>query len=233
MGSRMAARLRAAGHTVVTRAELASAKVAVVMVPDAVALRGITHELAAAPAVIVMATVGRAAVAELRAAVPGRVVDAPVLGSIAEAEAGTLVIFADSEEWDELLGALGEVVHVADGQAAKLVANDALLAAVVALGEALALAERVGLSREAAFDVLARTPLAGQAERRRRAVEAGSYDPRFRLSLARKDADLIAAAVPELPLAASVRGWFAAAEEHGRGDADYTAVLAEILDRSS
>ena len=94
MGSRMAARLRAAGHTVVTRAELASANVAVVMVPDAVALRGITPELVAAPAVIVMATVGRDAVAELRAAVPGRVVDAPVLGSIAEAEAGKLVIFA-------------------------------------------------------------------------------------------------------------------------------------------
>jgi 3-hydroxyisobutyrate dehydrogenase-like beta-hydroxyacid dehydrogenase len=231
MGSRIAARLRATGHTVATRAELGSADVAIVMVPDAAALRDVTPELAAAPAVIVMATVGPEAVAALRTALPGTVVDAPVLGSLAEAEGGTLTIFADSDGWGELLASLGTVVRVADGQAAKLVANAALLVSVVALGETLALADRLGLEPGAAYEVLAATPLAAQAERRRAAIEDGTYPPRFRLALARKDADLVAGAAPELPLAAAVRRWLAEAEANGRGGADYTAVLAEILDR--
>ena len=68
------------------------------------------------------------------------------------------------------------------------------------LGEALALAERLGLSREAAYDVLAATPLAGQAERRREAIESGEFPTRFRLSLARKDTDLVADAAGDADL---------------------------------
>jgi 3-hydroxyisobutyrate dehydrogenase-like beta-hydroxyacid dehydrogenase len=57
------------------------------------------------------------------------------------------------------------------------------------MGESIALGEGLGLPRDVVFDVLAATPLAQQAERRRGAIESGEYPPRFALSLARKDAD--------------------------------------------
>jgi 3-hydroxyisobutyrate dehydrogenase-like beta-hydroxyacid dehydrogenase len=101
------------------------------------------------------------------------------------------------------------------------------------LGEALTLARGLGLSEEAAFDVLAPTPLGAQAERRRAAIQSGDYPRRFALSLARKDADLIleaaAAAGVDLRLTAAARSWFIDAERAGRGGDDYSAVLAQIL----
>jgi 3-hydroxyisobutyrate dehydrogenase len=98
------------------------------------------------------------------------------------------------------------------------------------LAEALRLADVLGLSREAAFEVLAATPIAAQAERRRPALEAGDYPPRFTLSLARKDADLVGAAAPELRIAHAARSWLADADDAGWGDRDYSAVLGWLLD---
>src|SRR5207248_151313 len=91
-------------------------------------------------------------------------------------------------------------------------------------------AEGLGLSRAKAFEVLAATPLAGQAERRREAIEGGEYPPRFTLYLARKDAELVVAAAEEagvdLRLTDAARRWLADADEAGWGDRDYSAVLA-------
>jgi 3-hydroxyisobutyrate dehydrogenase len=102
------------------------------------------------------------------------------------------------------------------------------------LGEALALARILGLRDQVAFDVLATTALGAQAERRRDSVEAGEYPPRFALSLAKKDADLIldAAQGTDLRLTQAAQTWLADAERAGRGDQDYSAVLAEILEQS-
>ena len=144
------------------------------------------------------------------------------------------------ERWTPLLSALGSPVHVGplgSGAAAKLVANSTLFGALGILGEALALADGLGLSREAAFEVLAATPLAAQAERRRVAIETGEYPARFSLSLARKDVDLIlgaaSAAGVDLRLVTAARTWLAEAEETGWGDRDYAAVLAWILEVAS
>ncbi len=193
--------------------------------------------------VIEMSTVGPAAVARLADALAGRagLLDAPVLGSLAEAESGSLRIFVGGpeslvERWTPLLESLGSPLHAGPlgaGAAAKLVANGTLFGTLALLGEALALADRLGLSRVAAYDVLAGTPVAAQAERRRGAIETGEYPARFSLSLARKDADLIgeaaAASGAELRLAAAARSWLADAESAGWGDRDYAAVLAHIL----
>ncbi len=104
------------------------------------------------------------------------------------------------------------------------------------LGEALELADGLGLSRETTWDVLDGTPLAGQAERRRSAVESGDYPLRFALALARKDAELVAEAATaaglELPLAGAARDWFAKAEAEGFGERDYSEVLARIIARA-
>jgi 3-hydroxyisobutyrate dehydrogenase/2-hydroxy-3-oxopropionate reductase len=168
--------------------------------------------------------------------------DSPVLGSVAEVEAGTLNVFVGgppelAERWKSLLSVLGTVLHVGPvgaGTAAKLVANTTLVGIIGVLGEALALADSLGLSRETAFEVLGKTALAQQAERRRAAVESGEFPPRFALYLARKDADLIieaaAKAGTELRLTEAARSWLADAEAAGLGDSDYSAVLARILD---
>jgi 3-hydroxyisobutyrate dehydrogenase/2-hydroxy-3-oxopropionate reductase len=192
--------------------------------------------------VIQMSTVSPDAVSRLESLLPdGTLLDAPVLGSISEVESGTLKVFAGGprelvERWTDLLSLLGSVLHVGPvgaGTAAKLVANTTLVGVIGVLGEALAVADALGLAREAAFDVLGVTALAEQAERRRAAIESGEYPPRFALSLARKDADLIldaaATAGTELRLTKAARDWLADAEDDGHGDEDYSAVLARIL----
>jgi HAD superfamily hydrolase (TIGR01450 family) len=226
------------------------ADVLITTVADPAALRAVTEGTDGVAAgagtnltVVEMSTVGPAAVARLASELPAGVglVDAPVLGSIAEAEAGSLTILAGGpapfvERVTPLLSALGAVIAVGDlgaGAAAKLVANAVQFGTVAMLGEALALARGLGLSTAATCDVLSATPLAAQAARRREAIETHSYPPRFRLGLARKDATLIqeaaAGAGVALRLAPAGGAWLAEAEAAGLGDHDYTAVLATIL----
>lgn len=220
------------------------------MVSDAQALQDVTEGPVGIAAgagttttVIQMSTVGPAALSRLASVLPpgSALLDAPVLGSVAEAESGSLQIFVGGppslvERWAPLLSALGSPVHVGPlgaGTAAKLVANATLFGVLGVLGEALALARGLGLSSDVAFRVLASTPLAAQAERRRPSIEAGDYPARFSLSLARKDADLIldaaAALGADLRLGTAARSWLADADEAGWGDRDYSAVLAHIL----
>jgi 3-hydroxyisobutyrate dehydrogenase/2-hydroxy-3-oxopropionate reductase len=264
MGSRIAARLAAAGHDLIvwnrspektapfvavdTPAQAAEQTDAVfVMVADPQALREVTEGadgilVGARPGttIIQMSTVGPADVARLASSLPEGVelLDAPVLGSLTEAEGGTLRVFAGGspdlvEKWTPMLSSLGQVLHVGTmgaGTAAKLVANSTLLGALSVLGEALALAQKLGLSTEATFEVLSATPLAAQAERRREAFEADDYPVRFVLALALKDAELISAAAEgvDLKVAGAVRDWFAEAVEKGAGEDDYSSILAHI-----
>jgi 3-hydroxyisobutyrate dehydrogenase-like beta-hydroxyacid dehydrogenase len=270
MGSRIAGRLLDAGYEVVvwnrtaekavplvergaTLAEspadaAARAEALITMVADPPALESVGEALAAGASdkltVIQMSTVGPTAVSRFASVLPSEtgLLDAPVLGSIGEAESGALKIFVGGpeplvERWTELLSVLGQPMRVGEvgaGQAAKLVANATLVGVIGLLGESLALGERLGLPRDVVFDVLAVTALAQQAERRRPAVEAGDYPPRFALYLARKDADLIIDAAAEagvdLRLLTAARSWLADAEAAGLGGLDYSAVLKRILE---
>jgi 3-hydroxyisobutyrate dehydrogenase/2-hydroxy-3-oxopropionate reductase len=226
------------------------AEAVIIMVSDPPALREVTEGPAGivvgaegSTTVIQMSTVGPEAVARLASALPAGtgLLDAPVLGSVAEAESGSLQVFLGGKadlvgRWTPLLSTLGRPIHLGPlgaGTAAKLVANSTLFGVLGVLGEALGLARALGLSSDAAFEVLTVTPLAAQAERRRPSIESGDYPTRFSLSLARKDADLIRDAADsvggELRLGAAARAWLAEAEAAGWGDRDYSAVLAHIL----
>lgn len=243
--------LAAGAHPANTPADAARAsRVAITMVRDADALadvvdgaRGLFAGMRPGSVVIEMSTVGPGAIDRLAARTPAEVglVDAPVLGSRDEASAGSLRIFvgADEPRYESirpLLEILGDPLRVGplgSGAAAKLVANSTLFGVIGVLGEALALAAGLGLSRETAFSVLSATPVAAQAERRRAAIDAATYPPRYALSLARKDADLVAAAATDaeldLRLAAAARSWLHDAEDRGWGELDYVAMLAGIL----
>jgi 3-hydroxyisobutyrate dehydrogenase-like beta-hydroxyacid dehydrogenase len=234
-------------------AAVEGAEVVITMLADPQALvavsegaEGFGRALAPGQTVVEMSTVGPDAISRLRRALPDGValVDAPVLGSRDEAENGALVVLVGGARTDvdrvrPVLERFGTVIHAGDvgaGAAAKLVANSTLFGVLTVLGEAVALADGLGLDRDATFEVLARTPLAAQAERRRQALERGSYPPRFALSLARKDAELVAeaarAAGVDLPVAAAALAWLTAAVEAGAGESDYTAVLDTIVRRA-
>ena len=240
--------LVAEGATVTeTPAEAAArAGTVITMVADPDALAAVTDGPSGIAAgvrdgslVVEMSTVGPLAIRALRAALPPHadLVDAPVLGSLSEAEGGTLKVFVGGsagayERVRPLLEALGSPLHAGGlgaGAAAKLVANSTLFGVLGVLGEALALADSLGLDRSTAFEVLAGTPVAAQAERRREPLESGEFPRRFALSLARKDADLVTAAGPDLRLAAAARSWLAEAEEAGLGAEDYSRVLEHIV----
>ena len=254
MGSRIARRLLDSGHEVTvwnrtpqkaqgfprvaaTPSDAArDAEVTITMLTNADALREVTRHLHP-EALIEMSTVGPAAIAELGQRIPN-MLDAPVLGSISEAEQGTLHVFVGGDpalyaRYEPLLAHLGTPHHVGPlgaGAAAKLVANSTLFATITALGEAIKLGDHLGLSRETTYEVLAATPLGAQAERRRAAIDTGDFPTRFKLALARKDADLIRATDAQLRVAEAARSWLADADDASWGDRDYSAVLASILD---
>ena len=270
MGGRVASRLLDAGHdlTVWNRspekadelvaagarragspAEAArAADVVLIMVADPAALAAVSEGEdgiaagAAGTTVLDLSTVGLEAVERLADALPAdaELLDAPVLGSLPEAEEGALRIFvggsaAAYERVRPLLEALGTPLHAGppgSGAAAKLVANATLFGVLGLLGESLALADGLGLERGVAFEILALTPLAATAERRRPAIETGEYPTRFTLSLALKDAELVRAAAArtglDLRLAEASRSWLADAEAVGFGDEDYAAALRVI-----
>lgn len=237
---------RGAVATATPREAAERAEVLLTMVADPEALQAVTEggDGVAAGAhpglmLIEMSTVGPAAIARLASVVDTPLLDAPVLGSLGEVESGSLRIFAGGpaeqiERARPLLENLGSVIHVGPlgaGAAAKLVANATLLGTVAMVGEVVRLARQLGLDDEVIGSVLRQTSLGDQADRRLRAIEAGDYPPRFPLSLARKDAELIHdAAGTRLRLLEATRSWLADADAAGRGGQDYTAVLAAILE---
>ena len=223
------------------------AEVVITMVADPEALRevtegpnGVAAGASEATSLIQMSTVSPDSIRRLEPLFP-KLLDSPVLGSLTEVEEGTLKVFASGpdellERWEPLLSVLGTLLRLGPlgaGTAAKLVANATLLGSLGLLGEALALGKQLGLSQDAVFEVLAQTPLASQAERRRPSIESGEFPRRFALSLALKDANLILeageASGADLRLIAAVRDWLAEADAAGWGDKDYSALLAWIL----
>ena len=224
------------------------AEAVIIMVTDPVALQeviegpdGVAAGASEATTVIQMSTVSPAATSRLQTVLEptgAGLLDSPVLGSLTEVASGTLKVFAGGpdelvERWLPLVSVLGSVIRVGPigaGTAAKLVANSTLLGILGALGEALAVAQQLGLPREVTFEVLAATPIAAQAERRRPAIESGEFPPRYALHLALKDANLILeASGTELRVIEAVREWLAEANEASWGDKDYSALLAWML----
>jgi 3-hydroxyisobutyrate dehydrogenase-like beta-hydroxyacid dehydrogenase len=203
---------------------------------------GLAGAMAPGQILIDMSTVGPDAVRRVAAGLPIDValVDAPVRGSLPEAAGGRLAIYvgadqADFERVEPILATLGTPRRVGGpgtGAATKVVVNATLGAAIAAFGEALALGDTLGLDRSALLDVLADTAIGSTVKAKRANVEAGTYPPAFKLSLALKDLRLVdelaERAGRDLPVASASCAWLERAARAGEGDLDYSAVVATI-----
>jgi 3-hydroxyisobutyrate dehydrogenase-like beta-hydroxyacid dehydrogenase len=208
-------------------------------------LEGAAGTMEGGATLIEMSTVGPEAVQAMAERLPSGVamLDAPVLGSVPQAGDGSLKVFVggaddDFARWRDVLSALGTPIHVGPlgaGASMKLVVNSALGALMTALGEALALADGLGIEQQQAFDVLAASQIGVTAKSKRDRIEAGSYPPNFRLALASKDLRLVEDAARragiELRVAPAARSWIDEAAARGLEDLDYSAVVAHIRGR--
>jgi 3-hydroxyisobutyrate dehydrogenase-like beta-hydroxyacid dehydrogenase len=206
---------------------------------------GLARSLDPGTTLIEMSTVGPAVIGSVRERLPREVdlIDAPVLGSVPQATGGQLKVFvggseASCDRWMPVLQTLGtprRIGPLGSGAALKLVVNATLVSVVSALGEALALADALGLDPQAVIEVLSDSPIGPMAKSKRTNMESGTFPANFKASLALKDAGLVAAAADEhgleLPVARAAQAWFEATQEAGLGDLDYSAVIAVIRGR--
>jgi 3-hydroxyisobutyrate dehydrogenase-like beta-hydroxyacid dehydrogenase len=225
------------------------AEVAITMLTDPPALEAVVHGdeglaqgLRKGTALIDMSTVGPDAVRHVAEQLPTGVsmIDAPVLGTVPQAEGGDLRIFAGGDRRDvdrhrPVLETMGSVTYMGSlgaGASMKLVANTTLGALMTALGEALALADSLGLEQGPVLDILADSPIGVTVNRKRPSIESGSYPATFKLGLASKDLELVNDRVGQggldLRVAPAAGSWLEDAWSAGLGDLDYSAVVAHI-----
>jgi len=204
---------------------------------------GLAPALSPGQLLIDMSTVGPDEVRSAAARLPkgASLVDAPVRGSVPQATSGRLDIFVGATDQDYervrlILETLGSVRHAGgpgSGAAMKLVANLALGAAMVTLGEALSLGESLELQRSVLLDVLADSPIGPIVKAKRANVESGQFAPSFKLRHAAKDLRLAtetaAARGRDLKQARANRAWLDEAAQHGAADLDFSAVVATIV----
>jgi len=205
---------------------------------------GLAATLVPGQVVIDMSTVGPDEIRSVSRRLPKAAVliDAPVRGSVPQATSGRLEIFVGATDTNyervrPILESLGSVRHAGgpgSGAAMKLVANLALGAAIVALGEGLSFGESLGLEREALLDVLAGSPIGPIVAAKRTNVESGQFVATFKLRHAAKDLRLVmeagAARGRDLKQASANRAWLDEAAEHGAADLDFSAVVATIAE---
>jgi 3-hydroxyisobutyrate dehydrogenase len=203
---------------------------------------GVAPALSPGQILIDMSTVGPDEVRSVATRLPEGVslIDAPVRGSVPQATSGRLEVFvgATNESYErvrpilELLGTLRHTGGPGSGAAMKLVANLVLGAAIVTLGEALALGESLELKSDLLLDVLAGSQIGPVVQAKRANVESGDFTPSFKLRHAAKDLRLVTEAAAargrELKQARADRAWLDEAAKLGAADLDVSAVVATI-----
>ncbi|HEX2560416.1 3-hydroxyisobutyrate dehydrogenase [Phenylobacterium sp.] len=172
--------------------------------------------------------------------------DAPVSGGVAAAAAGTLAFMVGCDEADfaaveaALTPMARAVIRAGDhgaGQAAKICNNMVLGASMIAVCEAFALAERLGLAPERFFEIASKSsgqcwsltsycPWPGPVEA---APSNRGYEGGFTVAMMLKDLKLAqeaaARAGAATPLGAQAEGLYALFDRLGYGNKDFSAIL--------
>ncbi|KQT47408.1 3-hydroxyisobutyrate dehydrogenase [Aureimonas sp. Leaf454] len=175
--------------------------------------------------------------------------DAPVSGGTKGAEAGTLTFmvggsetaFASGRPLFEIMG--GRVVHCGEagtGQAAKICNNMILGVSMVGVAEAFVLAEKLGLSHEALFDVASTSsgqcwsltsycPVPGPVPA---SPANNDYRPGFATALMLKDLRLSQEAARDsgaaTPMGQRAEAIYAAFDGAGHGGEDFSAIIRHL-----
>lgn len=230
-----------------------SCPVVLSLLPDLPPLEAMLPELlgegSAVTTLVVMSTVSPVRVAELAAELAGRgveVVDAPMSGGVAGAEAATLslMIGGPTSTMGELVPMfqhIGTTVmrlgDVGAGSLAKACNQMVVAGTLVALAEAMVLAERSGLDRGAVLDILGGGLAASEVLRQKKdALATDDFTPSGPARYLLKDLtfarDAAAARDTALPQLDVLRGLFDILVADGEGDAD-SAVVLDTLRRVS
>jgi len=175
-----------------------------------------------------------------------RFADAPVSGGTAAAEAGTLAFMVgcavdDFPAVEAVIGPMSRVtIHAGDhgaGQAAKICNNMVLGASMIAVCEAFALAEKLGLDPERFFEIASKSsgqcwslttycPWPGPVPT---APSNRNYEGGFATAMMLKDLKLAQEAAAKsgaaAPLGAQAEGLYALFDRLGGGAKDFSAIL--------
>lgn len=211
------------------------------------AVPGIASALTPETVVLVMATVGPAAIESALAGLAGvttRLVDAPVSGGVARAATGDLLVMVSGAEADvaavqpllDAMAANAPVVgpHPGDGQKLKIVNQLLCGVHIAAAGEALALAESMGLDVAQVHKVLGSGAAASFmfGDRGSRMVSESFDDVRSALDIFVKDMGLVTEAArgvaQPVPLASSAEQLYLRGRREGLGRKD-DSVVFDIL----
>lgn len=180
--------------------------------------------------------------------------DAPVSGGVAGAQAGTLTFmvggseaaFARAKPILEVMG--GKIVHAGpagNGQAAKICNNMILGITMIGISEAFTLADRIGLDAQKLFDISSKAsgscwamlnhlPVAGIVET---SAANRDYQPGFSAAMMHKDLTLAQAAATtagaSTPLGAHAAALYTEFVDGGNSGLDYSAIIKLIADREA
>ena len=191
--------------------------------------------------VLESSTLTPACVGELAAEATARGVnylDAPVVGTRPQAEAGQLVYLVGGDDealarirpiLDVLGGAVHHVGASGTGAALKLVVNALFTLQVAGVAELLGLADKLGLDPAATLEILGALPVTSAAAKGAGSlVLAGKHAPMFPIDLVVKDLGYVEAAAKsvsaEVPTTSATRDLYARAQASGDGALNVTAV---------
>lgn len=273
LGQAVAERLHATGHTLSaynrsvektlalhqqgiriasTAAEAVSAaNVVILLLSDTAAIRAVLFDSSTSRAItgrtiIQMGTIGPAesgAIQEEVTALGGRYLEAPVLGSIAEAKAGSLLIMVGATpehyaEWSPLLHALGSDVRLIGpvGKAAvmKLALNQLIAAEMAAFALSLGLVRQGGVDVDHFMGVLRKSALyAPMFDKKLSRLAKRNYGrPNFSTRHLLKDVELTLAAAETARLSPGglpgVRSLLIDTIAMGLGEVDYSAIYDRV-----
>lgn len=171
-----------------------------------------------------------------------RFADAPVAGSLPQAEAAILKFFVGADEATVApvrfcLEAMGDTVLTFDtlgqGAAFKMLVNGALAQSMVVFAETIALGQKMGFEEEFLLKTMSKMPvMAGFVQAKIGMMQAGEYETQFPLELMHKDLHLATVTAYEqaqpIFMAHVAKELFAQAKDKGLGRSDFSAVY-EVL----
>jgi len=245
--------LQSCGITVVTRPEeaIAQADCVVLMLADAAAIRAVlltptSLAVLRSKTVIQMGTIAQDESLALQAEIErvgGSYCEAPVLGSVAEAQAGTLLVMVGGTEgqfvqWGPLFRSLGREPRLIGpaGKAAslKLALNQLIVAEISAFALSLGLVQRAGVPVETFMAILRESALFAPAFEKKlpRLLTRDYQHPNFSTRHLLKDAELFLREASGYALTTSslegIRPLLERSIEQGLGDSDYSAIFEVI-----